>query len=251
MSKRMIDSELIESIGSLGNSIRSDETGNTIVGQPGKKVSIMGKAELVDGFEPIFTASIPVTGVPTYTIDVYARKYDPQYNCYTFFGLLGYNSGVNPNVKYMVLGTYVTDGPDGSGNEIVYLSASGYNMNTPKPQYTDTVDNELRQFTYNKYNGGFSTTKYLTFENGQGKLYRHHLFINSDTYWDVISISNEPVTYDYQLRDITNAEAGDSFALDSKTAATYDGSNWSINGASISSMVDTVRPLDNNTPTIV
>ena len=243
MSKRMIDSELIESIGSLGNSIRSDETGNTMVGQPGKKVSIIGKAELVDGFEPIFTASIPVTGVPTYTIDVYARKYDPKYNCYTFFGLLSYNSGANPNTKFMVLGTYVTNGPDGSGNEIVYLSASGHNMNTEKPQYIGFVDNELRQFTYNKYNIGFWTTKYLTSETGQGKLYRHHLFINSDTYWDVISSSQDQVIYDYQLRSIINAEAGDSFALDSKTAATYDGSNWSINGTSISSIVDTVRPL--------
>ena len=243
MSKRMIDSELIESLGSLGNSIRSDETGNTMVGHPGKKVSIMGRAELVDGFEPIFTASIPATGVPTYTIDVYARKYDPQYNCYTFFGLLTYNSGVNPNTKLMVLGTYVTNGPDGSGNEIVYLSASGYNTNTPNPQYVGFLDNELRQLTYNKYNGGFSTTKYLTSETGQGKLYRHHLFINNDTYWDVISSSNNQIFYDYELRDITNAQAGDSFALDSKTAATYDGSNWSINGTSISSIVDTVRPL--------
>ena len=244
MSKRMIDSELIESIGSLGNSIRSDETGNTIVGQPGKKVSIMGRAELDDGFEPVFTASIPATGDPTYTIDVYARKYDPKYNCYTFFGLLTYNSGIN-NVKYMVLGTYVTNGPDGSGNEIVYLSASGHNMNTPKPQYTDTVDNELRQFTYNKYGAVFyTTTKYLTSETGQGKLYRHHLFINGDTYWDVISASNEQVIYAYQLHNITNAETGDSFAVDGKTAVTFDGGdNWSINGTSISSITDTVRPL--------
>ena len=243
MSKRMVDSELIESIGSLGNSIRSDETGNTIVGQLGKKVSIMGKAELVDGFEPIFTASIPVTGVPTYTIDVYARKYDPKYNCYTFFGLLTYNSGANPDTKFMVLGTYVMDGPDGSGNEIVYLSASGHNMNTQKPQYSGFVDNELRQFTYNKYNVGFTTTKYLTSENGHDKLYRHHLLINGDTYWDVISSSKDQVFYDYELSYITNAQTGDSFALDSKTAATYDGSTWSINGTSISSIVDTVRPL--------
>ena len=243
MSKRMIDSELIESLGSLGNSIRSDETGNTMVGKPGKKVSIMGRAELVDGFEPIFTASIPAKGTPPYTIDVYARKYDPQYNCYTFFGLLTYNSGVNPNTKFMVLGNYVTNGPDGSGNEIVYLSASGYNTNTPNPQYVGFLDNELRQLTYNKYNGGFSTTKYLTSETGQGKLYRHHLFINNDTYWDVISTSNNPIIYDYELRGITNAQAGDSFALDSKTAATYDGSTWSINGTSISSIVDTVRPV--------
>ena len=243
MSKRMIDSELIESIGSLGNSIRSDETGNTIVGQLGKKVSIMGRAELVDGFEPIFTASRPAKGTPTYTIDVYARKYDPQYNCYTFFGLLTYNSGVNPNTKFMVLGNYVTNGPDGSGNEIVYLSASGYNTNTPNPQYVGFLDNELRQLTYNKYNGGFSTTKYLTSETGTGKLYRHHLFINNDTYWDVISTSSGSIIYDYQLYEITNAQAGDSFALDSKTVATYDGSNWSINGTSISSIVDTVRPL--------
>lgn len=243
MSKRMIDSELIESIESLGNSIRSDETGNTIVGQPGKKVSIMGKAELVDGFEPIFTASIPVTGTPTYTIDVYARKYDPKYNCYTFFGLLTYNSGVNSNVKYMVLGTYAMNGPDGSGNEIVYLSASGHNMNIQNPQYIDFLDNELRQFTYNKYNGGFRTTKYLTPETGQVKLYRHHLFINGDTYWDVISASNNPIAYDYELQGITNAQAGDSFALDSKTAATYDGSNWSINGTSISNIVDNVQQL--------
>ena len=243
MSKRMIDSELIESLGSLGNSIRSDETGNTMVGQPGKKVSIMGRAELVDGFEPIFTASIPATGVPTYTIDVYARKYDPQYNCYTFFGLLTYNSGANSNTKFMVLGTYVTNGPDGSGNEIVYLSASGHNTNTQKPQYVGFVDNELRQFTYNKYDVGFSTMKYLTSETGQGKLYRHHLLINGDTYWDVLSTSNNPIIYDYELSGITNAETGDSFALDSKTVATYDGSTWSINGTSISTIVDTVRPL--------
>ena len=241
--KRMIDDKLIESIGSLGNSIRSDETGNTIVGQPGKKVSIMGRAELVDGFEPIFTASIPATGPPQQTIDVYARKYDPDYNCYTFFGLLTYNNGVNSNIKYMVLGTYVMDGSDGSGNEMVYLSASGHNINTQKPQYLGFVDNELRQFTYNKYSDGFSTTKYLTSEIGQGKLYRHHLFINGDTYWDVISTSNNPVEYDYQLYEITNAEAGDSFALDSKTAATYDGSTWTINGNSVSSIIDTVRPL--------
>ena len=243
MSKRMIDSELIESIGSLGNSIRSDETGNTIVGQLGKKVSIMGRAELVDGFEPIFTASIPAKGTPQCTIDVYARKYDPKYNCYTFFGLLTYNSGINPNTKFMVLGTYVMDGPDGSGNEIVFLSASGHNINTQKPQYLGFVDNELRQFSYNKYGNGYMTAKYLTSENGQGKLYRHHLFINSDTYWDVISTSNNPISYNYQLYEITNAQAGDSFALDSKTVATYDGSNWSINGTSISSIVDTVRPL--------
>ena len=245
MSKRMIDSELIESLGSLGNSIRSDETGNTMVGQLDKKVSIMGRAELVDGFEPIFTASIPATGVPKYTIDVYARKYDPKCNCYTFFGLLTYNdeANSNSNAKFMVLGTYVTKSPDGSGNEIVYLSASGHNIRTKYPQYVDFVDNELRQFTYNKYNVGFSTMKYLTSETGQGRLYRHHLFINNDTYWDVISTSNNPVSYDYQLRDIINVEAGDAFALDSKTAATYDGSNWSINGTAISSLTDTVRPL--------
>ena len=243
MSKRMIDSELIESIGSLGNSIRSDETGNTMVGQLDKKVSIMGRAELVDGFEPIFTASIPAKGTPQCTIDVYARKYDPKYNCYTFFGLLNYNNGINTSTKFMVLGTYVTNGPDGSGNEIVYLSASGHNMNTEKPQYLGFVDNELRLFRYNKYETSLLTMKYLTSETGQVKLYRHHLFINGDTYWDVLSASNNPISYDYQLRDITNAEAGDSFALDSKTAATYDGSNWSINGTSISSIVDNVRPV--------
>ena len=243
MSKRMIDSELIESIGSLGNSIRSDETGNTIVGQLGKKVSIMGKAELVDGFEPIFTASIPKKH-PQCTIDVYARKYDPKYNCYTFFGLLTYNNGVNSSTKFMVLGTYATDGPDGSGNEIVFLSASGHNMNFPNPQFYAAVDNELRQFTYNKYyRNDLMTTKYLTSETGQGRLYRHHLFINGDTYWDVLSTSNNPISDYYQLYEITNAQAGDSFALDSKTVATYDGSNWSINGTPISSLTDTVRPL--------
>ena len=242
MSKRMIDSELIESIGSLGNSIRSDETGNTIVGQLGKKVSIMGRAELVDGFEPIFTASIPAKGTPQCTIDVYARKYDPKYNCYTFFGLLTYNNGSN-NAKFMVLGTYAMDGPDGSGNEIVFLSASGHNMNFSNPLFYASVDNELRLFRYNKYEGDFMTMKYLTSETGQGRLYRHHLFINGDTYWDVLSTSNNPISYDYELYSITNAQAGDSFALDSKTAATYDGSSWSINGTSISSIVDTVRPL--------
>ena len=243
MSKRMIDSELIESIGSLGNSIRSDETGNTIVGQLGKKVSIMGRAELVDGFEPIFTASIPAKGTPQCTIDVYARKYDPGYNCYTFFGLLTYNSRLH-NAKFMVLGTYKTNGPDGSGNEIVFLSASGHNINIANPQILNLVDNELRQFTYNKYQyADLMTTKYLTSETGQVKLYRHHLFINSNTYWDVISTSNNPVSYDYQLTDITNAQAGDSFALDSKTAATYDGASWSINGNLITSITDTVRPV--------
>ena len=250
MSKRMIDSELIESIESLGNSIRSDEAGNIMVGQLGKKVSIMGRAELVDGFEPIFTASIPVTGVPTYTIDVYTRKYDPKYNCYTFFGLLTYNAGDNPNAKFMVLGTYVMNGPDGSGNEIVYLSASGHNIKTQNPQYIGFVDDELRQFVYNKYDVGFWTTKYLTSQTGQPKLYRHHLFINGDTYWDVISSYKDQIYYDYQLRDITNAEAGDSFALDSKTAATFDGSNWSINGTSISSITDTVRALNNSSGNI-
>ena len=244
MSKRMIDSELIESIGSLGNSIRSDETGNTMVGQLGKKVSIMGKAELVDGFEPIFTASIPAKGTPQCTIDVYARKYDPKYNCYTFFGLLNYNNGFNTSTKFMVLGTYAMDGPDGSGNEMVYLSASGYNTNTPNPQFLGSVSNELQQFTYNKYYSNLAIiTKYLTSETGQGRLYRHHLFINGDTYWDVLSTSNSPISDYYQLYEITSAQAGDSFALDSKTVATYDGSNWSINGTPISTLTDTVRPL--------
>ena len=242
MSKRMIDSELIESIGSLGNSIRSDETGNTMVGQLDKKVSIMGRAELVDGFEPIFTASIPAKGTPDCTIDVYARKYDPKYNCYTFFGLLTYYNGSN-KTKFMVLGTYAMDGPDGSGNEIAFLSASGHNMNFPNPQFAAGVDNELRLFRYNKYETSLLTKKYLTSETGQVKLYRHHLFINGDTYWDVLSASNNPISYDYQLRDITNAEAGDSFTLDSKTVATYDGTSWSINGTYINNVIDTVRPV--------
>lgn len=49
MSKRMIDSELIES---LGTDIKFDGTGNVIVGN---NLEVVGKIKLNNGFTPIYS----------------------------------------------------------------------------------------------------------------------------------------------------------------------------------------------------
>ena len=168
MSKRMIDSELIEA---LGTDIRFDENGNVKVG---KNLEIGGTTKLLNGLKPIHTYSTPVIDGQSYDIDVYIQKYNDQSDTYGFMGILRYRNPVYDNSSYLVIGSYGFSYDPSKEGMISDLYACGFE----DFRVNDSGGGKLVQFKYSETLNYLGSTTYLTKEN-QPKLYRHRLRLNN------------------------------------------------------------------------
>ena len=168
MSKRMIDSELIEA---LGTDIKFDGTGNVIVG---KNLEVGGTTKLNGGLKPIHTYSTPVIDGQSYDIDVYIQKYNDQSDTYGFMGILRYRNPVYDNSSYLVIGSYGFSYDPSKEGMISDLYACGFE----DFRVNDSGGGKLVQFKYSETLNYLGSTTYLTKEN-QPKLYRHRLRLNN------------------------------------------------------------------------
>ena len=170
MSKRMIDSELIEA---LGTDIRFDGTGNVVVG---KNLEVGGKTQLNGGIKPIHTYSTPVIDGQSYDIDVYIQKYNDQSDTYGFMGILRYRNPVYDNSFYLVIGSYGFSYDPSKKGMISDLYACGYE----DFRVNDSGGGKLLEFKYSEALNYLGSTTYLTKDN-QTKLYRHVITLHANS----------------------------------------------------------------------
>ena len=169
MSKRMIDSELIEA---LGTDIKFDGAGNVIVG---KNLKVGGKTQLNGGLKPIhtFTWSTTQDGFKwDYTLESLYETMEGSLGYTIFNGYLRiYVNGVGVSQDYAIIGEY--NAHDGQINEVSGITFGGY----PVTSITEGTDLEL--FSYNSTTNEATFTKYALTDKTQSKLYRHRLRLNN------------------------------------------------------------------------
>ena len=163
MSKRMIDSELIEA---LGTDIKFDGTGNVKVG---KNLEVGGTTKLNGGLKPIhtFTWSTTEDGYKwDYTLESLYETEEGSLGYTIFNGYLRiYVNGVGVSQDYAIIGEYNAFG--GQMNELNGITFGGY----PVTSITDGTDLEL--FSYKSTTNKATFTKYALTDKTQSKLYRH------------------------------------------------------------------------------
>lgn len=163
MSKRMIDSELIEA---LGTDIRFDGTGNVIVG---KNLEVGGTTKLNGGLTPIHTFTWSLTQDEfqwDYTLESLYETQEASLGYTIFSGYLRIHvNGVDVSQDYAIIGEYNAFG--GQMNEVSGITFGGY------PVTSITEGTSLQLFSYNSTTNEATFTDYLTKEAGQAKLYRH------------------------------------------------------------------------------
>ena len=171
MSKRMIDSELIEA---LGTDIKFDGTGNVKVG---KNLEVGGTTELLKGLKPIHTYSTPVIDGQSYDIDVYIQKYNDQSDTYGFMGILRYRNPVYDNSSYLVIGSYGFSFDPSKEGMLSDLYACGYE----DFRINDAGGGKLLEFKYSETLNYLGAVAYLTKATGQEKLYRHIINLSASS----------------------------------------------------------------------
>ena len=240
MSKRMIDSELIEA---LGTDIRFDENGNVKVG---KNLEIGGTTKLLNGLKPIHTYSTPVIDGQSYDIDVYIQKYNDQSDTYGFMGILRYRNPVYDNSSYLVIGSYGFSYDPSKEGMISDLYACGFE----DFRVNDSGGGKLVQFKYSETLNYLGSTTYLTKEN-QPKLYRHKITLNGIYVLMYNSTNNLNVGSVDDLRtimkissasdeEILPISASDATAMVTLVVNT---SLCQVDGTDVTTVSDTVRPL--------
>lgn len=186
MSKRMIDSELIEA---LGTDIRFDGTGNVIVG---KNLEVGGTTRLNGGLKPIhtYTWSITQDGMNwDYTIETLYETQEGLLGYTIFNGYLRIHvDAVGVSQDYAIIGEYYAY--EGQINELNGITFGGY------PAMSIIDGTSLQLFSYN------STTNKATFTDYQPKLYRHKLTLNGTYVLMYNSTSNLNVSSVADLRTI-------------------------------------------------
>ena len=169
--KRMIDSELIEA---LGTDIKFDETGNVIVG---KNLEVNGTTKLSDGIKPIHTYKWSLTqeGMQwDYTLESLYETQEGSLGYTIFNGYLRIHvKEVSVSQDYAIIGEY--NGFGGQINELSGITFGGY----PVTSITEGTDLEL--FSYNSTTNTATFTKYLTKATGQAKLYRHVITLHANS----------------------------------------------------------------------
>ena len=167
--KRMIDSELIEA---LGTDIKFDETGNVIVG---KNLEVNGTTKLSDGIKPIHTYKWSLTqeGMQwDYTLESLYETQEGSLGYTIFNGYLRIHvKEVSVSQDYAIIGEY--NGFGGQINELSGITFGGY----PVTSITEGTDLEL--FSYNSTTNTATFTKYALTDKTQSKLYRHRLRLNN------------------------------------------------------------------------
>ena len=241
MSKRMIDSELIEA---LGTDIKFDGKGNVKVG---KNLEVGGKTKLLKGLEPIHTYSTPVIDGQSYDIDVYIQKYNDQSDTFGFMGILRYRNPVYDNSSYLVIGSYGFSYDPSKEGMISDLYACGYE----DFRVNDSGGGKLLLFKYSESLNYLGSTAYLTNATGQPKLYRHKLRLNNLYRLTYDSTSNLNVGSVDDLRTIMNITSNsDSEVL---PVCTEDGTAMAplaitthyckVDGNDVTTVSDTVTAL--------
>lgn len=172
--KRMIDSELIEA---LGTDIKFDRTGNVIVG---KNLKVGGKTQLNGGIKPIhtFTWSINQDGMQwDYTIESLYETIEGSMGYTIFNGYLRiYVNGVGAAQDYAIIGEYGAN--DGQINEVNGITFGGY------PVMSITDGTSLQLFSYNSTTNKATFTDYALANKAQSKLYRHVITLHANSTGD-------------------------------------------------------------------
>ena len=171
MSKRMIDSELIEA---LGTDIKFDGTGNVKVG---KNLEVNGTTKLNGGLKPIhtYTWSINQEGFDwDYTIETLYETEEASLGYTIFNGYLRIHvNGVDVSQEYAIIGEYNAFG--GQMNELNGITFGGYPV-------TSIIDGtSLQLFSYNSSTNKATFTDYLTKATAQAKLYRHVITLHANS----------------------------------------------------------------------
>ena len=241
MSKRMIDSELIEA---LGTDIRFDGTGNVIVG---KSLEVGGTTKLNGGLKPIhrYTWSLTQEGFQwDYTLESLYETQEGSLGYTIFSGYLRIHvNGVDVYQDYAIIGEYNAFG--GQLNEVSGVTFGGY------PVTSITEGTDLQLFSYNSTTNTATFTKYLTKATGQAKLYRHKITLNGIYVLMYNSTSNLSVNSVADLRTImkissaSNEEILPVCASDATSMVTLvvTDSSCQVDGADVTSVSDTVTPL--------
>ena len=163
MSKRMIDSELIEA---LGTDIKFDGTGNVMVG---KNLEVGLTTKLNGGLKPIHTFKWSTTQDEfqwDYTLESLYETEEGSLGYTIFNGYLRIHvNGVDVSQDYAIIGEYNAFG--GQMNELNGITFGGY----PVTSIVDGTDLEL--FSYNSTTNKATFTKYALTDKTQSKLYRH------------------------------------------------------------------------------
>ena len=171
MSKRMIDSELIEA---LGTDIKFDGTGNVIVG---KNLEVGGTTKLNGGLKPIHTFTWSTTQDEfqwDYTLESLYETEESSLGYTIFNGYLRIHvNGVDVSQDYAIIGEY--NGFGGQINEINGITFGGY----PVTSITDGTYLEL--FSYNSTTNKATFTKYALANKIQPKLYRHVITLHANS----------------------------------------------------------------------
>ena len=216
MSKRMIDSELIEA---LGTDIKFDGTGNVIVG---KNLEVDGKTQLNGGIKPIHT-----------------YKLDGITTLYVIFEDVDHDGSV-PN-DFMGYGWIERFG---NGHPcIFYYALQNGKVSVFKGLSNDTI--------YEYSNNAMKTSNIAKASECQPKLYRHKLRLNNLYVLMYDSTSNLKVGSVDDLRTIMKISSNsDSEVL---SVCTDDGTAMAplkvtihyckVNGSDVTSVSDTVTTL--------
>ena len=169
--KRMIDSELIEA---LGTDIKFDGNGNVIVG---KNLDITGTTKLNGGLKPIHTFTWSLTQDEfqwDYTLESLYETEESSLGYTIFNGYLRIHvNGVDVSQDYAIIGEY--NGFGGQINELNGITFGGY----PVMSITDGTDLEL--FSYNSTTNTATFTKYALADKTQSKLYRHVITLQANS----------------------------------------------------------------------
>ena len=241
MSKRMIDSELIEA---LGTDIRFDGTGNVMVG---KNLEVGLTTKLNGGLKPIHTFKWSTTqeGMQwDYTLESLYETEESSLGYTIFNGYLRIHvNGVDVSQDYAIIGEY--NGFGGQINEISGITFGGY----PVTSITEGTDLEL--FSYNSTTNKATFTKYALTDKTQSKLYRHKLRLNNLYVLMYDSTSNLKVGSVDDLRTIMKISSNSDREV--LPVCTEDGTAIAslvvtihyckVNGSDVTSVSDTVTTL--------
>ena len=241
MSKRMIDSELIEA---LGTDIRFDGTGNVMVG---KNLEVGLTTKLNGGLKPIHTFKWSTTqeGMQwDYTLESLYETEESSLGYTIFNGYLRIHvNGVDVSQDYAIIGEYNAFG--GQMNELNGITFGGY----PVTSITEGTDLEL--FSYNSTTNKATFTKYALTNKTQSKLYRHKLRLNNLYVLMYDSTSNLKVGSVDDLRTIMKISSNSDREV--LPVCTEDGTAIAslavtihyckVDGVDVTTVSDTVTPL--------